>query len=129
MADLTKYKAYNDAMQLSNAVIKTYRHFPNDLRHTIGKSLVFISLDLIDCVAEGLDGYDKERKQRNILEAIKLTRKIESRMLLAADNQCLDNEHAGWYIEHIPNLRRQLEGFSNSLARQRDTDTSVSENL
>lgn len=129
MADLSKYQAYTDAISLCNAVMKSHHHYKREFRYTLGDDTVKKSLELVDCVIRGLDGYDRERKRRNILDAINLCQEIESRILLAADNNCMDDVHAGWYIDNIPQLRRQLEGFSNSLARQRDTDTSVSENL
>ena len=129
MADLSKYQAYNDAMSLCNAVMKSHCHYKREFKYTLGDDTVRLSLELVDCVIGGLDGYDRDRKRRNILDAIKLTQKIESRILLAADNQCLDNVHAGWFLDLIPRLRRQLEGLSNSLARRSDTVTPVSENL
>ena len=129
MADLSKYQAYNDALKLSDAAMKSHTHFPREFKYTLGDEIVKKSLELVDCVVRGLDGYDRERKRRNILGAINLTQKIESRILLAADNNCMDNVHAGWYLDHIPQLRRQLEGLSNSLARRSDTGTPVSENL
>lgn len=129
MADLSKYQAYNDALKLSDAAMKSHTHFPREFKYKLGDEIVKKSLELVDCVVRGLDGYDRERKRRNILGAINLTQEIESRILLAADNNCMDNVHAGWYLDHIPQLRRQLEGLSNSLARRSDTGTPVSENL
>lgn len=129
MADLSKYQAYNDALKLSDAAMKSHTHFPREFKYTLGDEIVKKSLELVDCVVRGLDGYDRERKRRNILGAINLTQEIESRILLAADNNCMDDVHAGWYIDNIPQLRRQLEGLSNSLARRSDTGTPVSENL
>ena len=129
MADLSKYQAYTDAMSLCNAVMKSHHHYKREFRYTLGDDTVKKSLELVDCVIRGLDGYDRERKRRNILNAINLCQEIESRILLAADNDCLDNRHAGWYLDLIPKLRRQLEGLSNSLARRSDTGKPVSENL
>lgn len=129
MADLSKYQAYNDALKLCNAAMKSHSHFKREFKYTLGDEIVKKSLALVDCVVRGLDGFDRDRKRRNILEAINLTTEIESRILLAADNNCMDNVHAGWYLDHIPQLRRQLEGLSNSLARRSDTGKPVSENL
>ena len=129
MADLSKYQVYTDAMELSNAVMKSHGHYTREFKYTLGNETVTKALALIDCVVRGLNGYDKKRKQRNYLDAIDLTQEIESRILLAADNQCIDNEHAGWYIDHIPALRKQLEGLANSLARQIGEATASPENL
>ena len=129
MADLSKYQVYTDAMELANAVMKSHGHYTREFKYTLGNETVTKALVLIDCVVRGLNGYDKKRKQRNYLDAIDLTQEIESRILLAADNQCIDNEHAGWYIDHIPALRKQLEGLANSLARQIGEATASPENL
>ena len=129
MADLSKYQVYTDAMELANTVMKSHGHYTREFKYTLGNETVTKALALIDCVVRGLNGYDKKRKQRNYLDAIDLTQEIESRILLAADNQCIDNEHAGWYIDHIPALRKQLEGLANSLARQIGEATASPENL
>jgi hypothetical protein len=117
MADLSKYEVYTRAMELADAVMKSYQHF-HVFRYTLGTNTVNKSLELIDCVVRGLDGFDKKRKLKNFLEAIDLTQEIESRILLAADNQCLGNEYAGWYIDNIPDLRKQLEKLANSQKSQ-----------
>jgi hypothetical protein len=109
--------------------MKSHGHYTREFKYTLGNETVTKALALIDCVVRGLNGYDKKRKQRNYLDAIDLTQEIESRILLAADNQCIDNEHAGWYIDHIPALRKQLEGLANSLARQIGEATASPENL
>lgn len=129
MADLSKYQAYTDAMQLANAVMKSHQHYKREFKYTLGDETVRKALALIDCVVRGLGGFDKRRKRQNFLDAIDLTQEIESRILLAADNQCIGNEHAGWYIDHIPQLRKQLEGLANSLARQIGEATASPEHL
>lgn len=128
MADLSKYEVHNRAVELADAVMKSYQHF-HVFRYTLGTNTVNKSLELIDCVVRGLDGFDKKRKLQNFLDAIDLTQEIESRILLAANNQCIGDEYTGWYIDNIPELRKQLEKLANSLARQIGVDTSTSENL
>ena len=129
MADLSKYQVYTDALQLANAVMKSRKHFTRELKYALGDDTIRKSLALVDCVVRGLNGFDKRRKRQNFLDATDLTQEIESRILLAADNQCIDNQHAGWYIDHIPALRKQLEGLANSLARQIGEATASPENL
>ncbi len=117
MTDLSQYPAYTKAMELANEVMKSRKHY-GEFKHTLGNETVTKSLALVDCVIRGLDGFDKKRKLKNFLEAIDLTQEIESRILLAADNQCLGDEYAGWYIDNIPDLRKQLEKLANSQKSQ-----------
>ena len=128
MADLSKYEVYTRAMELADAVMKSYQHF-HVFWYTLGTNTVNKSLELIDCVVRGLDGFDKKRKLQNFLDAIDLTQEIESRILLASNNQCIGDDYAGWYIDNIPELRKQLEKLANSLARQNGEVTASPENL
>lgn len=128
MADLSKYEVYTRAMELADAVMKSYQHF-HVFRYTLGTNTVNKSLELIDCVVRGLDGFDKKRKLQNFLDAIDLIQEIESRILLASNNQCIGDDYAGWYIDNIPELRKQLEKLANSLARQNGEITASPENL
>lgn len=129
MADLSKYQVYTDALKIANAVMKSHKHFTREFKYTLGDDTVRKSLAMVDSVVRGLNGFDKKQKRQHYLDAIDLTQDIESRILLAADNQCIGNEHAGWYIDNIPRLRRQLEGLANSLTRQIGADKSEPENL
>lgn len=128
MADLSKYEVYTRAMELADAVMKSYQHF-HVFRYTLGANTFNKSLELIDCVIRGLDGFDKKRKRQNFLDAIDITQEIESRILLASNNQCIGDDYAGWYIDNIPELRKQLEKLANSLARQNGEVTASPENL
>ena len=128
MADLSKYEVYTRAMELADAVMKSYQHV-HVFRYTLGANTFNKSLELIDCVIRGLDGFDKKRKRQNFLDAIDITQEIESRILLASNNQCIGDDYAGWYIDNIPELRKQLEKLANSLARQNGEVTASPENL
>lgn len=118
MADISKFQVYNDTLQLVNATMKSHKHFIREFKYTLGDQIVTKALELMDFVGRGLREFDKREKAKNFREAIIRTDEIESRILLAADNGCMDNEHAGWYIDTIPNIRKQLEGLANSQARQ-----------
>ena len=123
MADLSKFQVYNDTLQLVNATMKSHKHFIREFKYTLGDQIVTKALELMDFVGRGLREFDKREKAKNFREAIIRTDEIESRILLAADNGCMDNEHAGWYIDTIPNIRKQLEGLANSQARQNGNST------
>ena len=123
MTDLSKFQVYNDALELANATMKSHTHFIREFKYTLGDQIVVKALDLMDLVVRGLREFDKTEKAKNFREAIKRTDEIESRILLAADNGCMDNEHAGWYIDTVPNIRKQLEGLANSQARQNGNST------
>ena len=123
MADISKFQVYNDTLQLVNATMKSHKHFISEFKYTLGDQIVTKALELMDFVGRGLREFDKREKAKNFREAIIRTDEIESRILLAADNGCMDNEHAGWYIDTIPNIRKQLEGLANSQARQNGNST------
>ena len=123
MADLSKFQVYNDTLLLVNATMKSHKHFIREFKYTLGDQIVTKALELMDFVGRGLREFDKREKAKNFREAIIRTDEIESRILLAADNGCMDNEHAGWYIDTIPNIRKQLEGLANSQARQNGNST------
>lgn len=123
MADISKCQVYNDTLQLVNATMKSHKHFIREFKYTLGDQIVTKALELMDFVGRGLREFDKREKAKNFREAIIRTDEIESRILLAADNGCMDNEHAGWYIDTIPNIRKQLEGLANSQARQNGNST------
>jgi len=123
MADISKFQVYNDTLQLVNATMKSHKHFIREFKYTLGDQIVTKALELMDFVGRGLREFDKREKAKNFREAIIRTDEIESRILLAADNGCMDNEHAGWYIDTIPNIRKQLEGLANSQARQNGNST------
>lgn len=94
MVDLSKYPAYTKAMELSDKVMKSYDHYKG-FKHTLGDETLKKSLALLDCVIRGLDGFNKQRKLKNFHDAIDFTQEIESRILLAANNQCLGDEYTG----------------------------------
>lgn len=123
MADISKFQVYNNTLQLVNATMKSHKHFIREFKYTLGDQIVTKALELMDFVGRGLREFDKREKAKNFREAIIRTDEIESRILLAADNGCMDNEHAGWYIDTIPNIRKQLEGLANSQARQNGNST------
>lgn len=124
MKDLSKFQVYKDAMELANAVMKSHGHFTHEFKYTLGNEAVTKSLALVDLVIEGLREYEDKRKKAHCFrEAIKRADEIESRILLAGDNGCMDNEHMGWYIDTIPSIRKQLEGLANSQARQNGSST------
>lgn len=123
MADISKFQVYNDTLQLVNATMKSHKHFIREFKYTLGDQIVTKALELMDFVGRGLREFDKREKAKNFREAIIRTDEIESRILLAADSGCMDNEHAGWYIDTIPNIRKQLEGLANSQARQNGDST------
>ena len=123
MADISKFQVYNDTLQLVNATMKSHKHFIREFKYTLGDQIVTKALELMDFVGRGLREFDKREKAKNFREAIIRTDEIESRILLAADNGCMDNEHTGWYIDTIPNIRKQLEGLANSQARQNGNST------
>ena len=123
MADISKCQVYNDTLQLVNATMKSHKHFIREFKYTLGDQIVTKALELMDFVGRGLREFDKREKAKNFREAIIRTDEIESRILLAADNGCMDNEHMGWYIDTIPSIRKQLEGLANSQARQNGSST------
>ena len=123
MSELSKFKVYTDALEIVNAVLKSHKHFIHEYKYTLGNETVTKSLQMMDAVIEGLREYDKGKKADRYRDAIKYADEVESRILLASDNQCMDNEHAGWYIDHIPALRKQPEGLVNSLARRNGSST------
>lgn len=129
MAELSKYQVYTDALRIVNAVLKSHRHFVREYRYTLGDSAVCKALDMLDSIGHGLTYYEKKKKLQHILDAIDLSQALESRLLLAADNNCMDDVHAGWYIDHLPKLRKQLERLANSLARQSGEATPSPEDL
>lgn len=115
MADLSKFQVYNDTLQLVNATMKSHKHFIREFKYTLGDQIVVKALELMDLIGNGLREYkDRGKKEYYFREAIKRTDEIESRILLAGDNNCMDNEHMGWYIDTIPSIRKQLEGLANS---------------
>lgn len=123
MADLSQFKVYDDTLQLVNASMKSHTHFTKEFKYTLGDQIVTKALELMDLIGSGLREYDKRKKEHYFREAIKRTDEIESRILLAGDNNCIGNEHMGWYIDIIPKIRKQLEGLANSLARQNGSFT------
>ena len=124
MADISKFQVYNDTLQLVNATMKSHKHFIREFKYTLGDQIVVKALELMDLIGNGLREYkDRGKKEYYFREAIKRTDEIESRILLAGDNGCMDNEHMGWYIDTIPSIRKQLEGLANSQARQNGSST------
>lgn len=110
-------------MNLADQVMKSHSHFKNGLKYTLGNETVTKSLALIDCVVCGLIRFDKEQKKQKFFSAVELTQMIESRILLASNNGCIGDEYLGWYIDNIPDLRKQLEKLANSQTSQSGLST------
>lgn len=129
MYKLSKFDIYKDCLTLSNELIKSRRNFPKELMYDLGSDMLKHGFELLDEVVFMLNAFDKSAKLAHARRALDELQIVETRVLMAADNHCMDDVHMGWYIDTIPGIRSQLEGFANSLARQSGAATAAPVNL